>query len=444
MMRSHLPAFLGLLLLTGVPGHAQTGEPGSASEPESRPGVYVGMASCGANNQCHGSPEPLAETAVLQNEYFTWLGSDPHRKAWEVLTTAESRAIAELLEPGKKATEIPLCLECHAIDAPASKRDGLYVEDGISCEGCHGPAGGWSYRHYETGWERSQSIAAGLRDLRDLEVRSKVCLGCHLGVGETSVDHRLIAAGHPRLHFELDNYTGSLPRHWRLDREREDRPPSHGVHAWAVGQAMSFKTGLEILAQKARGSGPWPEFAEYECRGCHHALASGWREEPGYRFHGGLPRWSPARWVVLRQLVAELAPGELERLDNEVAELAAEVSRMGDRETVATRAEEIANSLDPVIRELDRARWSPKRARGLLVAIAADRETLLGGGVASAEQAAWAVQSLLYHLVGERPRLASGELAAAVDELYAELRDPNELDRARFAAALERLEEAAR
>ena len=41
--------------------------------------------------------------------------------------------------------------------------------------------------------------------MRDLPTRARTCLACHMGSGNTVVDHELIAAGHPVLTFELDN-----------------------------------------------------------------------------------------------------------------------------------------------------------------------------------------------------------------------------------------------
>ena len=51
-----------------------------------------------------------------------------------------------------------------------------------------------------------------MNDLRDVATRAQICLRCHLGQASSDhtsrvVDHRLIAAGHPVLRFELDNYS---------------------------------------------------------------------------------------------------------------------------------------------------------------------------------------------------------------------------------------------
>jgi len=401
---------------------------------EVRPGVYVGISSC-ANGFCHGAVEPLAETAVLQNEYPTWM-LDPHRRAYERLAGPEFQAVAEALEPGKKATEVKLCLGCHALDVPPQLSDGLYIEDGISCEGCHGPAGGWRDRHFEEGWTHAQSVRAGMKDLRDPARRGEVCLACHLGAEGRAVDHRLIAAGHPRLFFELDNAAGALPRHWKLDAERPDRPASHGVRAWAVGQAVAFREGLEQLARHAE-SGTWPEFAEYNCQSCHHSLAdAAWRRQPGYRHQGGLPRWSAARAAVLRHLA-----GEREDLDRAMDGLGRLMASMGPREQVAVKARELAGRLDAVAGELAKKRWTKDEVRDTMRRLAADREPFLTD-VAAAEQLAFALQSLMSRRVELDRRQLRSTAVAAIDGLFSELDDPHAFDRERFDRRLGELEEA--
>ena len=113
----------------------------------------------------------------------------------------------------KKAYQESLCLDCHSTNVPASQVAGkIDLEDGVQCEACHGPAGGWRGEHTEAGWTHEQSVARGMIDLRDLRNRSHTCNHCHLGDAARQVDHELIASGHPVLAFELDNYTRPCPR----------------------------------------------------------------------------------------------------------------------------------------------------------------------------------------------------------------------------------------
>ena len=69
---------------------------GQSSELVEKPGMYTGVVSC-ANSGCHGSPAPISNSNVLQNEYDTWMHapSRSHVRAYEVLFNKESRLIAK-------------------------------------------------------------------------------------------------------------------------------------------------------------------------------------------------------------------------------------------------------------------------------------------------------------------------------------------------------------
>src|SRR5687767_4153481 len=84
------------------------------------PGQYLGVATC-ANSGCHGSTLPLKEARVLQNEYYTWLDTDRHAKAYAVLFNNVSARIVKNMRLKKRAYEEKLCLDCHSTNIPASQ-----------------------------------------------------------------------------------------------------------------------------------------------------------------------------------------------------------------------------------------------------------------------------------------------------------------------------------
>ena len=465
------PAFLVLLLAAGAPGAASVAQapaqaspaspaaqvpatspeavapvPAEAAEPaEPAPppipsGRYLGPASC-AQDSCHGATRPRKVFDVLQNEYYTWLNRGRHAKAYEVLYDARSTAIVRNLALARSAPQAPRCLACHVLSPPAAERAGpVEVTDGVSCEACHGPASGWRGGHTAEGWSHEQSVAAGMTDLRDPRVRSAVCLGCHLGDGGREVDHDLIAAGHPPLAFELDNYSQAMPAHWRAK-------PAEGVRVWAVGQAAAFRDSARELGRRAR-EGPWPDFSWLSCDACHHSLADErYRQGLGsaFRARPGLPPWSPARWLVLRVLVARYAPDEVAPLDAAVGRLARDVSRLSTAPVeVSATAEAIATHLDGVAERLDRVRWNPAEARRVLLDVVAARDSLAAADLDSAAQAVQAVYTLTSYLLAERPDLLGGDLVDDVSALAREVQDRREmdqLDRDRFRKALARVED---
>ncbi len=437
---SALVALAGLAILTsGQAPPAEPPAPAAVAPPIAggQPGFYLGMGTCLASG-CHGSPRARAGDTVLGNEYFTWLRQDPHQRAYNVLFDGRSQRIAANLRLGAAHTA-QRCLDCHALAVPAEKlRGSLALEDGISCEGCHGPASGWRDGHTDPSWTHADSLAKGLVDLPSPAVRARTCLGCHLGQGARTVDHELIAAGHPALTFELETWGLATTPHWKPR-------PGTGAATWAVGQAASFRRGLEELARRAR-SERWPDFVDFSCYSCHHSLKDErWRKADAFRGREriGLPPWSPARWAVLRELVELAAPGERNALDAKVRELAAAVERLKGPAEVAAKAEEAAAMLGRVEGTVAALAWDAPRVRTALAALAADRDGWLGADVHSAEQAYFATRTLVGFLVGGDPLRAGGELSARLDRLYDDLdKDPEAFDRERFRGLLAGVAEA--
>lgn len=447
---SWLRCALGLVLaLTPSTLLAQTPEEpaedpaqGVASQPEvasssvvadsPRPGLYHGPVSC-ASSTCHGATEPRKVFDVLQNEYLTWLQRDRHSKAHEVLAGPDSRQIAANLGLDQPAENAPLCLDCHAFEPPEEQVVGhLEREQGISCEACHGPASGWLGPHTEEGWTTENGVAAGLVDLSDPVRRGELCLSCHRGEGERVVDHRLIAAGHPQLIFELDNFSGDMPSHWRAD------PQADGARGWALGQVLALREELELVAATA-AAGRWPELSLMACGDCHHSLEEQrWRR--GARRPLGLPAWSPAKWAVTRHLVRRFAPAQEAPLGRALDRLARNVSRLGSAPSeAAAAAREARAALDEVVPAVRDAEWDERRIKTLLVSLAEDRQALAGADRDTALQAFLAVNSLASDLINRNPEVLHGGLFNAVEALHRTIDDPYRYRRAAFSAGLERV-----
>jgi len=406
---------LALLLLLAAPLAAQQGQ-------------FVGVASC-ANSGCHGSTLPLQSSRVLQNEYYTWLNSDRHARAYNVLFNDLSARIVRNMRLKKKAYQETLCLDCHSTNVPAAKVSGrIDPEDGIQCEACHGPAGGWRDAHTEPGWTHAQSVAQGMIDLRDLRNRAHTCHRCHMGYASAEVDHELIASGHPLLAFELDNYTETMPAHWTPRRE------THGVPAWAAGQAMAFRDALANLARHARGE-KWPELSDMSCTACHHSLDdSQWRQVRGWSGRAGLPAWSPKQWAVLRLIVDRASPSARTQLDESVRTVAARVARMNDAAGTAAAAEEAKRTIESALPRLMSLAWRESDVRTMMRTITADPGVTYD--VQTAQQAALALQSLAAALTRGNPSLLKSPMTAALDAVFAEVQNKDRYEPSRFAQKL--------
>ncbi|MBI1916944.1 MAG: hypothetical protein HYS12_19725 [Planctomycetes bacterium] len=249
---------------------------------------FFGVASC-ASMACHHFNGAKAEA---RSEYSTWSAWDKHARAYAVLENDRSRRIVRNLyyseaDPDKvPATARRLCLECHSTYAAKGEAgERFFVGDGVGCESCHGPAEKYLTTHYARGFkeksnEEKESVY-GLRNVWDLSKRTKLCTSCHVGNATKEVNHDLIAAGHPRLNFEMGGYHGIYNKHWN-DRNyttnpAKNQPVDFEARLWLLGQLTAAKASLELLESRAANANksidkPWPEFSEYACYACHKNL----------------------------------------------------------------------------------------------------------------------------------------------------------------------------
>lgn len=204
-----------------------------ATEPriQETPGSFVGSAGCKSSG-CHGGAGPK------RSQYLTWSQKDYHTKAHVILLNARSDRIAESLgmtaagAPNPAATN-SRCTVCHAPfqSVPATRLSPTArADEGVSCESCHGAAGGWLRGHTRKDWTYNTRIGAGMRDLRSLYVRATACAACH-----QYLEPALLKAGHPDLFFELDGQSVAEPKHWA------DDDPWSGPREWLTGQAVALR-----------------------------------------------------------------------------------------------------------------------------------------------------------------------------------------------------------
>src|SRR5580698_5948482 len=88
-----------------------------------------------------------------------------------------------------------------------------------------GPASNWLGLHTTRGWQYDKGLQLGMRNTRDLIVRSEGCLSCHLG-DETRSRTRIElarSAHHPRMAVRQRTATG-YAQHARSDRSQRRLP----------------------------------------------------------------------------------------------------------------------------------------------------------------------------------------------------------------------------
>jgi cytochrome c554/c'-like protein len=445
-MRKPLLAVIWLLFVLLAVGNTQTPSPTGAPvglypQKTVAAGNYNGPGGCAASS-CHGSVQPKTTTRILQNEYTIWIAQDRHARAFSVLQNKVSERIGKILNIGPPS-QAPKCLVCHSLYVPREQQAQTFeLNDGVSCENCHGPASGWLGPHTTKNWPHEKSVQLGMYDTRNLESRSAKCLTCHLGTAEKFVDHEMIAAGHPDLAFELGLFSFVMPSHWKMP---EQGNPWRQVQAWGVGQAVQLRESLNRLARRANGP-VWPEYAELDCFACHHSLTrpeDSWRQEHGYAGRRpGNPPWNESRVVVFRDAIEEIAPNASKQLDDQVAQLASLMNQLnGNREQIAASAMRASALADQLVKQVDAQGYDSALTLRLMRRVAGDGTAISIEGERSAEQAAMTLDSL-FRAYNQNEKPANGtELRAAIDGLFALLQDPSAYSEPRFAAQMKRVGE---
>ncbi|MDZ7644670.1 MAG: multiheme c-type cytochrome [Woeseiaceae bacterium] len=394
---------------------------------------HLGVATCAAS-QCHGSAVARDGSAVLQNEYVTWTSHDPHAASYRTLRSDASVAMAARLGLANAHTA-DICLDCHADNVPAARRgERFQLSDGVGCEACHGGAERWIDTHYNTPVvSHADNLAAGLYPNERPAARAELCLSCHLGTDDRFATHRIMAAGHPRLAFELDTFTelwrtaGGL-QHFRVDDDyRERKGAASHVETWATGLLADTRRRLALLqGGRLATDGLFPELGLFDCHACHRSMKSvQWRRLPR---HGdadpGEPFIADGSFVMSMVLARAIAPEIAAAIEAALAGLHSARGAAGKRAAAAVLDREAVRL--QAAADADTLRRGQRDIMNALLDAGAAGEYLDYG---SAEQAFMAVQMLAFEL-GDAP------LQEELDRLAAALQDDESYRPAQFARLL--------
>jgi hypothetical protein len=403
---------------------------------------HLGVATC-ASTLCHGSAKPLAAHSVQQNEYVTWSHFDPHARAYRVLLEPRAQKIAQRLGMGA-AHEARVCLACHAENAaPADRGPRFQLSDGIGCESCHGPAQRWLADHDDAPRvAHADNLANRLYPIEEPAARARVCVACHVGDATRFATHRMMAAGHPRLSFELDTFTeiwrtSGGREHFKPDAQYLKRKPLPEASAvWIAGLLQSSRSQLELLRSRVfQDAGALPEFALYNCYSCHRSMRFDYAAGRGLAgaLEPGSLRLDDSRLVMLSAVFAAVDPPWDEALRARSAELhrAAGKSR-ADTATASTALQSLLERTQVRLQERPLTREQKARALEALVRGASRGDY---PDYVAAEQAAMAVVLLLAETGRDR------DLKSEVDALFAALAEDDRYDAARFERLLARIKE---
>jgi len=408
--------------------------------------VHVGVASC-SGSTCHGRSEPTGKI-VRQDEIMHWQDSSSpsgaHSRAFAVLGSPRGQAIAAKLGAGP-ATSAGECLGCHADPAYAGKGPRWHVEDGVGCEGCHGGAANWLSSHYAVGQTHAANVARGLYPLDQPRARAERCLDCHFGSDRPGqfVSHRIMAAGHPRVSFELDLFS-ALQQHHDEDADYVQRKRrTDNVQMWAMGQASAVGRATTLFANPRLGTeGVFPEIYFFDCQTCHREIADGpagrasWIANPGRPIPSGMPAFNDENMIMLSAAARVAAPGMAARFDADSKAFHAALAR--DRPSAVAAARRLGASASALADAIGHAQIGRGESFAIIDSIAGSAIAPRFTDYEGSAQAVMAVDTLLNALVhqgyvsADRARGARG----AIDRAYKAVANSNNYRPAEFRTAL--------
>ena len=396
----------------------------------------LGAATC-ASSLCHGSIETWKDSNVLQNEYVTWVRTDKHARAYTVLLNDLSKEIAKKLGLKQPAHKSDLCLDCHAHNPQPAQRDEKFdISDGVSCEACHGSSERWIKSHVEVKATHENNLAKGLyRTENDVE-RAQLCLSCHLGTQRKLVTHKIMAAGHPRMSFELDTFTQIGPAHFRIDKDWHQRKGSwDGVRAWAIGQAVYAQELLGLLLGPRGRDGLFPELVFFDCHSCHHSMSDKRNTAARVGVGSGTVRLNDASFLMLRQIARRVDTNVAGLLARQVSALHHAVAEGDD---AMKRAREVQETISKLIPKISAHRFSAEDLRGTMLGLIDDGLAGQYGDYQGAEQAVMAVQSVA-DFMGRSGMLRTAALRPSLTRLLALVANDEKYRSASFEQALHAL-----
>jgi hypothetical protein len=224
----------------------------------------IGIGSCGTGQaNCHVAEYKFYKVSP-HNESLNKLYDD----AEKAKSYGQKLGIPDIFKGGTT------CMKCHSTVAGGSGT----AEDGVTCEGCHGPGSDYKEPHQEGkggGASRPgyvKSLKLGLKDLKNLDVRARQCVYCHY-----VTDQKLLATGHKSgSDFNYVSGMRSVAKHWKrqpgpedlsraaFDKARSARGPATAIATSeppkpsTAPSASSAEPAVEGTTTGRRGTGSRP------------------------------------------------------------------------------------------------------------------------------------------------------------------------------------------
>ncbi len=214
----------------------------STEAPAGADGAIVGPRAC---RSCH-----VAATSAWERSR--------HFRSRDTLATPEARRIQERLGVKTTAEDDEACATCHSLKRGDGGAARLAV--GVSCESCHGAAGGWLTLHADFGSGRTRatetadhrderlgaSMAAGMLRPENLYRVVQNCFQCH-----TVPDQALVNTGGHRAGSDIELVAwsqGSVRHNFGPDGRNVEASLERRRQLYVLGAMLDLEFSLRGLA----------------------------------------------------------------------------------------------------------------------------------------------------------------------------------------------------
>ena len=293
----------------------------------------------------------------------------------------------------------------------------------------------WLESHAGESATHKDNLSRGMYPTETPLDRAELCLSCHLGTKDRYATHEIMAAGHPRLQFELEGFTATQPAHFTVDADYEERKGKiEGTNLWVTGQIENARTQLRLLQTSMYATNSmFPELAFYDCDACHHPMDNvRWNQErASMGIKPGALRLQMHSLLMVQAIVSSFDPAgaaELARLTNGLVR-----AGMQDRATVGAAAKNVLAWLNQRT-DLSRRKYSRAETVNLRKALIKYGASEKGGDYQTASQIYMGVDSLSTTL-GDRDAKK-----ANLDTLFKLIDKPSAFSPARFMGTAKNLQ----
>jgi hypothetical protein len=318
------------------------------------------------------------------------------------------------------------------------------------CEACHGGLVRLAGQPPHGERQPRANVANGMRALENPKVRAGVCLDCHFGGRAQGqfVTHQIMAAGHPRVSFELDLFS-SLQQHWDVDADYVKRKGY--AAACAPGpSARRWRSTARSASIRNRAAGRAPSPSSTSSTATAATARSKTTPRPahlgsqsGRPIPSGQPPFNDENMIMLSAAAKAVSPSLAARFDADSRAFHAALARdKGESVRAAGRLAPRPGALRRVRRPQLQPRRDPgdprRRCSPARSPSATPTMPVRAGGDGRRHSLERAGQ------FGQADRGAVARVRPALTNAYAQVRDPNAYRPDAFRASMAQVAQAAR